>query len=158
MFDDSLVRTEVKISRQDGIICTDGGGLSRLVDAHCTHPNLEQASAAAVQAGITQFLDRYREGVRGALQQGLLAEADLDQAIRRNFRVMLRLGLLDPAEQVPYAKVGGPGEEPWLRPEHQCQVRTATQKSIVLLKNTNARLPLDRNALQSIAVSHWPWE
>jgi beta-glucosidase len=137
----------------DGIICTDGGGLSLLVNAHKAFPDLPTAAAACVRAGINSFLDRYQEPVTQALMRGLLTEADLDQALRGLFRVSIRLGLLDPPGLVPYAAIGTSGEpEPWDRPETRAFVRKVTQESIVLLKNSADLLPLDRARVRSIAV------
>jgi beta-glucosidase len=138
--------------KQDGIICTDAGGLKFLVSAHHYYPDAYQAAAASLQAGITQFLDDYREGVMGALERGLIAETDIDRALRGNFRVMIRLGLLDPPALVPYSCIGETGEEPWKSDDHQAAVRMATRKSIVLLKNAGSFLPLDKTKLKSIAV------
>ena len=135
----------------DGIICTDGGAMKQLVTEHKAFADFEQASAAVVKAGIGQFLDDYREAVRGALKRGLLTEADVDRALRGNFRVMLRLGLLDPPARVPYSKIGE-GEEPWKTEAHRSLARLVTQKSIVLLKNSKGLLPLERSRLKSIAV------
>ncbi len=141
---------------QDGIICTDGGGLRLLVSGHQSYPDLRQAAAATIKAGITQYLDDFRDAVRGALEQGLLDEAAIDEAIRRTFRVMFKLGLLDPPELVPYASigVGDAAEEPWLSAEHRAAVRDVTRRSVVLLKNDGPSpiLPLDRAKLSSIAV------
>ncbi|HZU83307.1 MAG TPA: glycoside hydrolase family 3 C-terminal domain-containing protein, partial [Polyangiaceae bacterium] len=138
---------------QDGIICTDANALQFLVTAHRRYPDLYEAAAAAVRAGITQFLDDHREPVRGALERGLLAEADVDRAVRCNFRVMIRLGLLDPPALVPYARIGAGGEpEPWDSEAHRSAVLRATRASIVLLKSERGLLPLDRTTLRSIAV------
>ena len=136
---------------QDGIICTDGGGMRQLVTDHKRFQIFEEAAAAVVKTGIGQFLDDYREPTRAALAKGLLTEADVDRVLRRTFRVMLRLGLLDPPARVPYAQIGA-GPEPWTTAEHKSLVRLVTQKSIVLLKNSKGLLPLDRTKLKSIAV------
>jgi beta-glucosidase len=136
---------------QNGIFCTDAGALKFLVTAHRSHPDLQSAAAACVRAGITQFLDDYADAVAGALERGLLVEADIDGAIRGNFRVMLRLGLLDPPESVPYSRIGLEGPPPWSTEEHRAVARRATQESIVLLKNDGA-LPLDASTLKSVAV------
>jgi beta-glucosidase len=137
----------------DGIVCTDGGGLRLLVEKHKAFPDLATAAAACVKAGINHFLDKHKEGVTEAVTRGLLTEADLDHALRGLFRVSLRLGLLDPAERVPYSKIGAAGSpEPWTLPETRALVRRATQRSIVLLKNSATLLPLDRKTLKSIAV------
>ncbi|HSD65397.1 MAG TPA: glycoside hydrolase family 3 C-terminal domain-containing protein [Vicinamibacteria bacterium] len=137
----------------DGILCTDGGGLRLLVTDHQAFPDLPAAAAACVKAGINFFLDRHKEAVTEAVKRGLLTEGDIDQALRGLFRVSLRLGLLDPPERVPYAKIGAEGDpEPWAQPETRAFVREVTRKSIVLLKNSAGLLPLDRKTARSIAV------
>jgi beta-glucosidase len=137
---------------QDGIICTDGGGMRLLVTDHKYSPDFDHASAAVVKAGIGQFLDNYRDAARNALKRGLLTEKDIDEALKGNFRVMIRLGLLDPPALVPYSSIGSETEDPWLSSKHKTLARTVTQKSIVLLKNANNALPLDRSKIKSIAV------
>ena len=46
---------------EDGIICTDGGALTNLVKEYHRFPDMTQAAAAAVHAGINQFLDTYKD-------------------------------------------------------------------------------------------------
>jgi beta-glucosidase len=135
---------------QDGIICTDGGAFTLLVTEHRYYPRFTDAVAPVLGAGITQFLDRYRVATEEALAEGQVTEADIDRAIRPNFRVMIRLGLLDPPELVPYAAL--PAEPPWERQESHALVRHVTAQSAVLLKNDGALLPLDVKALRSVAV------
>jgi beta-glucosidase len=143
----------VKEWGQDGIICTDGGAYGLLVTDHKYYPDLNKAAAACLRAGINQFLDRYREGVYGAIANGYMTEATIDSVIKGNFRVMIKLGLLDPPEMVPYSKIGvNETSEPWLSEKHKTAAREVTQKTIVLLKNSNNALPLDRSKLRSIAV------
>lgn len=147
-----LEQIAVKQWGQTGIICTDGGAYSMLVTAHKQFDNYADAAAATLHAGISQYLDHYKDGVTEALEQGLIGEAELDRALRKNFRVMLQLGLWDPPERVPYAAIGYEPEDPWDRPHHQEAVRRITQKSIVLLKNSPELLPLDPTLLRSIAI------
>ena len=135
----------------DGIICTDAGGMRNLVTEHKFLPDLEHAAAASIKAGINQFLDRYPDAVRGALKNNLLTEADIDEVIKGNFRVMIRLGLLDPPERAPYTAING-SEDPWLTDKNKSTARLVTQKSIVLLKNSKNLLPLDKTKLKSVAV------
>ena len=135
----------------DGIICTDAGALRNMIMLHKYYPTLSQGAAGAVKAGINQFLDRFRDPVSDALKEKLLTEADIDEAIKGEFRVMIRLGLLDPPERVPYSKLVGETEA-WKTPGHQDVARQVARESVVLLKNTNGFLPLDRSKLKSIAV------
>jgi len=138
---------------QNGIICTDGGAFKLLLNAHKYYPDPYQGAAAVLKAGINQFLDDFKEGVYGALANGYLNETDIEEVIRGNFRVMIRLGLLDPPDQVPYAKIGTNGAiEPWKRETSKEAVREVTRKTIVLLKNEHNTLPLNPKKLQSVAV------
>jgi beta-glucosidase len=136
---------------ENGIICTDGGALTQLVTKHRAFPSLDEAAAAAVHAGINQFLDRHQQPIRDALQRHLMSETAIDGALRGVYRVMIRLGLLDPPGSVPYSAIAGDAE-PWKSEEHRAAARWATRKSIVLLKNSRAMLPLDRGHLESVAV------
>ena len=143
----------VKEWGEDGILCTDGGGLRLLVTDHKAFPDLPAAAAACIKAGINHFLDRHKEAVTEALKRGLITETDLDGALRGLFRVSIRLGLWDPAARVPYAAIGAEGDpEPWSQPETRALALEATRKSIVLLKNSANLLPLDRAKVRSIAV------
>ncbi|MFB9844940.1 glycoside hydrolase family 3 C-terminal domain-containing protein [Mucilaginibacter ginsenosidivorans] len=136
---------------QNGIICTDGGAYRLLMTAHHYYPTAEEAAAGCIKAGINQFLDNYKAGVKGALDKKLVTETDIDQNLRGVFRVMIRLGQLDPPEMVPYTSIKD-GPEPWLSKGHQDFARLITQKSIVLLKNGQNLLPLDKNKPGTIAV------
>jgi beta-glucosidase len=143
----------------DGIICTDGGALGLLITDHKTFPDKEHGSAAAVKAGINRFLDEYKPDLAKALKDGLLTEADMDASLKNLLRLHLRLGEMDPPGVGPYAKIGraSNGEvPPWERPSSRQLVRQATDESIVLLKNENRTLPLDREKLKTIAVIG-PW-
>ena len=137
---------------QDGIICTDAGAMSNLVRSNHYSPDLEHAAASSIKAGIGQFLDNYKDPTREALKKGLVTEADVDKSLRGVFRVMIKLGLLDPPELVPYSSIGSESEDPWMSPKHKSLARVATQKSVVLLKNSANLLPLSAQQTKSIAV------
>ncbi|HWR15739.1 MAG TPA: glycoside hydrolase family 3 C-terminal domain-containing protein [Terriglobales bacterium] len=135
----------------DGIICTDGGAMTLLVTDHKRYRTFAEAAAESIKAGINQFLDRYNAPVREAVSKGLLTEKDIDAALRGVFRVMIRLGQLDPPDMVPYSKIKD-GPDPWTSDEHKQLARLVTQKSIVLLKNEASALPLHQKEIKSIAV------
>ncbi|MEO7719579.1 MAG: glycoside hydrolase family 3 C-terminal domain-containing protein [Capsulimonas sp.] len=138
---------------QDGVICTDGGAMKLLISHHKWCADDVHAVAAIVKAGIGQFLDDYIPGAQKAVESKLLTEAEIDAALRGDFRVMVRLGLLDPPASVPYSQIGAADEpEPWLSESHRAVAREATEKSIVLLKNEGGVLPLDPESLRSVAL------
>ena len=143
----------------DGLICSDGGALGMLVFAHKSFADKEHAVAAAVKVGVNNFLDRYIDDLRKAIQDGLLTEAELDASLHNEMRVFLRLGEMDPAGADPYGKIGREADgapPPWERPASKALARLATDESIVLLKNEGNTLPLNRAKLKSIAVIG-PW-
>jgi beta-glucosidase len=138
----------------NGIICTDGGAFALLVNAHKYFPDTEKAAAACIKAGINQFLDRiYPKSIREALDKKDITEADLDSVLKGNFRVMIKLGQLDPPEMVPYSRIGiADTIDPWTTEANHQAAREVTQKTIVLLKNSKNLLPLDKGKIKSIAV------
>ena len=149
---------------EDGIICTDGGALTALVKDHKAYKTMPEAVAATVHAGINQYLDEYKPAMEEALKEGLINEKDLDRNLRGVFRVMIRLGMLDPTEVVPQAKIGvddGAGKmlapDPWWSEKPKALARKVTDESVVLLKNDAVEgggklLPLDAGKLKSMAV------
>lgn len=136
----------------EGIICTDAGALTNMVTEHRYYPDMDHAAAGAIHAGINQFLDKYKDAVRGALAKNLITEKDVDQNLRGVFRVMIRLGLLDRTWSVYRRNFAQGQPDPWNTPEHRDIAKRITEESIVLLKNSDHLLPLDRAALHSIAV------
>jgi beta-glucosidase len=137
----------------NGIICTDRGALTNLVTQHHTSPSLPVAAAATIHAGINQYLDNWTGPVTDALHSGLITEKDLDNNLRGVFRVMIKLGKLDPPGANPYASIGAGSEpEPWNKPETKALDRRITDESIVLLKNENHTLPLNASKLKSVAI------
>jgi beta-glucosidase len=154
-----LKNVMVKEWGNDGLICTDGGALGLLITDHKSFPDKEHGAAAAVKAGINRFLDEYKPDLTKALKDGLLTEADMDASLQNLLRLHLRLGEMDAPGVDPYANIGrkSNGElPPWERASSRQLARQATDESIVLLKNENGTLPLDREKLKTIAVIG-PW-
>ncbi|WP_404189291.1 glycoside hydrolase family 3 C-terminal domain-containing protein [Streptomyces tauricus] len=126
---------------QDLLVCSDAGAPSNLVDSEHYFDTHEEATAAALLAGVDSFTDhgtdssKIVERVRGALDQGLLTEADIDTAVRRQLSVRFRLGEFDPLLD-PYADA-----KDFDTPAHRALAREAAEQAIVLLKN-DGLLPL----------------
>ncbi|MCZ9336408.1 sugar hydrolase, partial [Streptomyces sp. TRM76130] len=77
----------------DLLVCSDAGAPSNLVDSEHYFDTHEEATAAALKAGVDSFTDhgtdstRITARVRGALERGLLTEGDIDAAVRRQLSV-----------------------------------------------------------------------
>ena len=145
------------------IISSDGGAVTLLVNPRHLFPNQEAAVVACLKAGINQFLDRYQFEVKAALEDGSLKESDLDEALRRKFRIAIKLGLLDPPEMVPYTTIKD-SPLPWDTDRDRAVSEKIALESVVLLKNQDNLLPLDKKKIKSIAVIgpladvvHWDW-
>lgn len=151
------VLKEVAVSEwgQNGIIATDGGAFSQLVTSHRYFPDLKSAAMACIRAGTTMFLDNYRVPLTEAIKEGLISESELNNAVRSNMRVLLKLGLLDDPASIdnPYLSIGITDTvAPWLRPETRELARKVTAESVVLLKNEKQALPVDMQKIKTIAV------
>lgn len=136
-----------------GIICTDGGAFRQLLTTHAYYSSLAVAAAECLRAGITMFLDDYRTSVKEALEKSLISEKDIDEAIYGNFRILLKLGMLDNPINNPYSGIGLTDTvAPWTKKEAEDLVREATEKSIVLMKNVNMFLPFKKENIMSVAI------
>lgn len=141
----------------NGIICTDGGGLSLLISAHHAYKDRAEGAAATIKATTGQFLDRYVEDVKEAIARGLVTESDIDKAIRGNLYVALRLGLLDGKDtQNPYITIGKDTTQtaPFLTANARQLAREAVVKSAVLMKNDGEQplLPIDTKKVRRILL------
>ena len=134
----------------DGFVVSDLGGVeSSLVGgAHITD-KIEVAVARAVEAGCDLDDAFYEKSLPVAVRAGLVSEAVVNQALTRVLRVAFRLGALDPPEMVPYSKIGPEVIES--QPHRDLALKTALE-SMVLLRNQNGLLPLDKSRLRSVAV------
>jgi beta-glucosidase len=158
-----VLRSVVLKQWSGDVISSDGGAVAFLVNPRHMFPDQKAAVVASLKAGINQFLDRYADEVKAALKDGSLTMADIDEGLRRKFRTVIKLGLLDPPDMVPYSTVKD-SPEPWNTEKHRAVSRQMALESVVLLKNEKAFLPLDRKAVKSIAVIgpladsvHWDW-
>lgn len=146
----------VKEWGMNGIICTDGGAFTLLLSDHKYYSDKYLGAAAAIKAGINQFLDEYVDATYGAVANGYLKEKEIDEVLRGDYRIMIKLGMLDPTEGNPYATIGTDknAADPWTTDAHKKLALEATEKSIVLLKNDPAKklLPIDRKKVKRIAV------
>ncbi|WP_248958806.1 glycoside hydrolase family 3 protein [Sphaerisporangium perillae] len=129
-------------SRDDLLVVSDAYAPANLTGLQGYHEDLPEAYAAAIKAGMDSFTqddDRPADTLHHigkALERGLLAEDDIDTAVRHVLAIRFRLGEFDPG--TPYDDIT---EEVVNRPEHQALARQAATQSIVLLKN-DGLLPL----------------
>ncbi|MGW0827315.1 glycoside hydrolase family 3 C-terminal domain-containing protein [Streptomyces sp. NPDC002845] len=125
-------------TEQDLLVCSDAGAPSNLVDSEHYFDTHEEATAAAIKAGVDSFTDhgtdssKIVERIQGALVQGLLTADDIDEAVRRQLSVRFRLGEFDPQAD-PYADPTD--AEDFDTPAHRALAQEAAEQAVVLLKN-----------------------
>jgi beta-glucosidase len=108
----------------------------------------EEAAAAAIKAGCNLCCGGDYNALVRAVQQNLVTEKEIDEALYHTLWTRFRLGVFDPADKVPYAKYTIKDND---TPEHGKIALELARQSLVLLKN-NGILPLNRSKLKKVAV------
>ncbi|WP_326614218.1 glycoside hydrolase family 3 C-terminal domain-containing protein [Streptomyces scopuliridis] len=122
-------------TEQELLVCSDAGAPTNLVDAEGYFDTHEEATAAALRAGVDSFTDHGTDAsvitgrIRGALERGLIGESDIDTAVRRQLTVRFALGEFDP-ERDPYRETSA-----FDTPGHRALAQEAAEQAVVLLKN-----------------------
>ena len=84
-----------------------------------------------------------------AVRDGLVKEETIDKAVTRLMTTRMKLGLFDDPDKVPYNKIGYEVVE---SKEHLELNLESSKRSIVLLKNEDNLLPLDKSKLKTVGV------
>ena len=126
----------------EGVIVSDFCAVRELI-VHGVAGDAVDAAALALNAGVDIDMESgvYLEGLPEALSRGLVSQAQIDAAVRRVLELKARLGLFDK----PFERGSRPLSSPQ-RQRHRALARDAARKSIVLMQNRNALLPLKGGA------------
>ena len=128
---------------------SDCGAIKDIYADHKVVDTPAEAAAVAVNNGCDLNCGWVFEHLGEAVEQGLIKEETIDQAVRRLLRTRFKLGMFDPEEMVPFNQIPYTVND---CEEHRQLARQTARESIVLLKNENSLLPLDKNKIKSIAV------
>ena len=125
-----------------GHIVSDCGAIANFHNHHELTTTPAESAALALKRGVNLNCGRtYTQGLKKAVEQGLITENELDASLARLLSTRFKLGLFDPAEMNPYRSIG----VEVINDEAKQQLsREAAQKSIVMLKNDNT-LPLKKD-------------
>ncbi len=133
-----------------GYVVSDCDAIAVIVDGHHYASTLHQAAALGIQAGCDQNCGyTFQQHLRKAVDLNLVSEADIGRAVVRALTVRFLLGEFDRAETVPYKTISMDVVD---SPMHRALALEAARQSVVLLKNDNHLLPLNKSALQSVAI------
>ncbi len=133
----------------DGIVVSDYFAVQEIERTHHLSSSKAESAHLALTAGIDVELphtDCYGDPLLTAVRAGQIDETLIDQSVTRLLRTKFMLGLFE-NPYVDETKTTAVFDTP----EQRQLARTIAQKSMVLLKNENELLPLDKN-IGSIAV------
>ena len=116
-----------------GFVVTDWGGAKSTIPMANSGVDLEMPHGSF-----------WGDHLLKAIKEGKVSETTLDDKVRRILRIIFKAGLFDEAVD----QYGGIID----MPHRRALALKAAEESIILLKNTNSFLPLDRNKVKSIAV------
>lgn len=133
----------------EGHVVSDCGAIQDIYQNHKVTSTPEEAAALAVNNGCDLNCGRVFEHLKKAVQEGLISEETINRAVARLFKTRMKLGMFDPPEMVPFTNI--PYEVNDCE-EHRQLALEAARKSMVLLKNEKALLPLNKGKIKTIAV------
>jgi beta-glucosidase len=143
----SILRNEWNFN---GYIVTDCGALDDISKFHKTLPDDVEVAVAAVKAGVNLDCGSILQcDVMKAIDEKLLTQKDIDSSLAHTLRTEIKLGFFDDRNSSPYAAYG---EDSVDNTYHRMLARKMAQQSMVLLKNDNNILPLDKSKYPAIMV------
>jgi len=140
----------------NGYVVSDCDAVVDIFNGHHFTKSMADAAAVSLKRGMdNECADFFTKATSNsdyvkyldAVKQGILAEKEIDVALKRSLMARFRLGMFDPPSMVPYAMT--PESEIDSAAHRELSLKTA-RESIVLLKNDGA-LPF-RPQIKKIAV------
>jgi len=131
-----------------GFVVSDANAVHSLI-THGYARDGDDATYKAFSAGVDMDMasGTYLKYLAAEVKEGRIPVKQVDDAVRTILETKIRLGLFEhpyvDESRIPLVLND---------PEHQKRARDAVQRSVVLLRNENAALPLDRKQIKSIAV------
>lgn len=133
----------------EGHVVSDCGAIMDFHAGHHITDTPMESAAMAMNNGCDLNCGSMYHFLKQAVREGLVDEKRLDEALVNLFTARMKLGVLDQQEENPYDRIpyNVVDSEPMRRLN-----RDAAARSIVLLKNENGILPLDKAAVKTIGV------
>lgn len=133
----------------EGHVTSDCWAIRDFYEGHKVTSNAQESVAMAMANGCDLNCGVLFTYLVQAVKEGLVEESRIDEAVVNLFTSRMKLGVFDknednPFDKIPYTVVDSK--------EMRAFNREVSTKSIVLLKNENNTLPLDKKKLRTIGV------
>lgn len=133
----------------EGHVTSDCWAIRDFYEGHKVTSNAQESVAMAMANGCDLNCGVLFTYLVQAVKEGLVEESRIDEAVVNLFTSRMKLGVFDknednPFDKIPYSVVDSK--------EMRAFNREVSTKSIVLLKNENNTLPLDKKKLRTIGV------
>ena len=138
----------------NGYVVSDSRAVEFIASKHRVAADLKDATRMAVEAGLNVWCDfatpaTYINNVRELVKEKKLSMETVNQRVRDVLRVKFMLGLFDQ----PYVADPKAADKLVHTEKDDAFALQINRESLVLLKNKNALLPLNRGALKNILVT-----
>lgn len=133
----------------EGHVVSDCGAIWDFHEGHHITDTPMESAAMAMNNGCDLNCGGMYQFLKQAVREGLVDEKRLDEALVNLFAARMKLGVLDKREENPYDRI--PYSVVDSEPMRKLN-RDAAAKSVVLLKNENGILPLDKACVKTIGV------
>lgn len=133
-----------------GHVVTDCWALQDIYDSHKTLPDAVTVAAAAIKAGVNvDCSNLLQDDVMNAIEKKLLTHAEVDSALAPQLRTQIKLGFFNSPTLSPFYNYG---EDSIANEYHQSLARQIASESMVLLKNENNILPINKNQYKQLMI------
>ena len=133
----------------EGHVVSDCWAIKDFHENHCVTKTAPESVSLAVKNGCDLNCGSMFANLLIAHQEGLIDEATIDKAVTRLMATRIKLGMFDDVEKVPFNNIPISVVE---CEEHKALSLEVAKQSMVLLKNKDKLLPLNKNKIKSIAV------
>lgn len=132
-----------------GHVTSDCWAIKDFHEYHMVTSTAEESVALAMNNGCDLNCGNLFGHLLYAIRDGLVEEKTLDQAVVRLVTTRMKLGLFDNPEKVSYNTIAYDAVD---NKKHKELNLRSSRKSIVLLKNEEKLLPLDKSKLKTVGV------
>ena len=133
----------------EGHVVSDCWAIKDFHENHCVTAGPEESVSLAMNNGCDLNCGSLFAYLEKAVQEGLVDEKRLDEAVVNLFTARMKLGVFDqkgenPYDEIPYTVVDSP--------EMKKLNEKVSERSLVLLKNKDHLLPLKKDKIHTIGV------